>query len=397
MISSIRERYNQQFSKEKYLSFLSALDSIHPGSLQFRVAETPVFVGKAFGQKIISACENIIDIILQPDFISKTENAIPPGERVPLESSFPQMLCFDFAVCRNENGELEPQLIEMQGFPTMYAFQAFFPDLLRKYFDIPSNFSHYFNGLDTESYLKLLKETVVGDCLPEEVVLLEVKPYEQKTLIDFLMTKDALGIELVCITELIAENGNLFYKKDGRLIQIKKIYNRIIFDELHAQRKSLGEIVDLTQPYNVEWIPHPNWFYRVSKFTLPLIQHPFVPETHFLSEIKHWPTDLSEYVLKPLFSFAGQGVKIDLTLEDLNAIKDPSNYILQKKVKYADIIATPDGPAKTEIRMMYLWKQNDPRPIPVTNLARLSKGKMIGVRYNADKEWVGGTVAFFEQ
>jgi hypothetical protein len=72
-------------------------------------------------------------------------------------------------------------------------------------------------------------------------------------------------------------------------------------------------------------------------------------------------------------------------------------YILQKKVKYADIIETPDGPAKTEIRMMYLWKPGAPRPILVTNLARLSKGKMIGVRYNADKEWVGGTVAFFEQ
>jgi glutathionylspermidine synthase len=285
----------------------------------------------------------------------------------------------------------------MQGFPTMYAFQAFFPDLFRKYFDIPENFSHYFNGLNTETYLELFREIVVGNCNPEEVILLEVKPHEQKTLIDFLMTKDALGIELVCITELKVENGNLFYRKDGRLIQVKRIYNRIIFDELHAQRSSLGDIVDLTQPLNVEWIPHPNWFYRISKFTLPFIRHPFIPETHFLSELKSWPDDLNQYVLKPLFSFAGQGVKIDLTRDDLDAITDSSNYILQKKVKYADIIETPDGPAKTEIRMMYLWKPGAPRPILVTNLARLSKGKMIGVRYNADKEWVGGTVAFFEQ
>jgi len=397
MISTFRERYNQQFSKEKYLSFLSALDDLHPGSLQFRVAETPVFVGKEFGKKIIDACERIIDSLLQPDFIHNTENAIPAGERVPNESPFPQMLCLDFAVCSNDQGESEPQLIEMQGFPTMYAFQAFFPDLFRKYFDIPENFSHYFNGLNTETYLELFREIVVGNCNPEEVILLEVKPHEQKTLIDFLMTKDALGIELVCITELKVENGNLFYRKDGRLIQVKRIYNRIIFDELHAQRSSLGEIVDLTQPLNVEWIPHPNWFYRISKFTLPFIRHPFIPETHFLSELKIWPDDLNQYVLKPLFSFAGQGVKIDLTRDDLDAITDSSNYILQKKVKYADIIETPDGPAKTEIRMMYLWKPGASRPILVTNLARLSKGKMIGVRYNADKEWVGGTVAFFEQ
>ena len=397
MISSVREHYNEQFSKEKYHSFLKALDNLHPGTLQFRVAETPVFVGKEFGRKIIEAGESIIDVILHPDFIKKTEHAIPPEERVPSERSFPQMLCLDFGVCLDENGNPEPQLIEMQGFPTMYAFQAFFPDLLKKHFEIPENYSHYFNGLTTETYLQLFKEIVLGSCNPEEVILLEIKPREQKTLIDFLLTKDALGIEPVCISELEAEGNFLYYKKEGKRIRIKRIYNRIIFDELHAQRASLGEIVDLTQPFDVEWIPHPNWFYRISKYSLPFIRHPYVPETVFLSDVKQLPGDLSQYVLKPLFSFAGQGVKIDLTEEDIRSVEHPEHYILQKKVHYADIIATPDGYAKTEIRMMYLWKEGESRPKLVTNLSRLSKGKMIGVRYNADKEWVGGTVAFFEQ
>ena len=82
---------------------------------------------------------------------------------------------------------------------------------------------------------------------------------------------------------------------------------------------------------------------------------------------------------------------------DLTTIQDPHNWILQRKVKYADCIVTPDIPAKAEIRLMYGWKDEDERPALLTNLARLSKGKMIGTRYNKDKEWVGGSVAYFEK
>jgi len=98
-----------------------------------------------------------------------------------------------------------------------------------------------------------------------------------------------------------------------------------------------------------------------------------------------------------LFSFAGQGVVIDVTKEDIEAIQQPEHWILQRKVKYASCIQTPDEPAKAEIRLMYIWEEGKERPILATNLARLSKGKMIGVRYNKDKDWVGGSVAYFEQ
>lgn len=109
------------------------------------------------------------------------------------------------------------------------------------------------------------------------------------------------------------------------------------------------------------------------------------------------PADLENYVLKPLFSFAGQGVVIDVTEADIANIKDPQNWILQKKVKYAEVIDTPDGKAKAEIRIFYFWKNGESRPVATNNLARISKGKMIGVRYNKDKLWVGGTIAYFEK
>ena len=396
MIKELREKFNANFTKEKYEAYMAELENLHPGSLDFRNAETPIFVPKDFTAKMLSACEDIIDVIVDPKFIAMTDRGIPANVKVPNENSHTEFLVFDFGICENEAGELEPQLIEMQGFPTLYAFQAFHSELTAEYAELPENFSPYLNGYNKESYVQLLKDIIVGDLNPENVILLEIFPEQQKTRIDFYCTEQLLGIKMVCLTKLIAEGDKLFYMNNGVKTAVKRIYNRVIFDDLQKQG-GLGEIVDLTKPYDVEWAPHPNWFYRISKFTLPFIENPFVPQTYFLNELKQMPADLQNYVLKPLFSFAGMGVVIDVTMDDIDAVKDPENWILQKKVKYADVIKTPDEPAKAEIRLFYFWKHGWARPVGVHNLARLSKGKMIGTRYNKNKEWVGGNVAFFEK
>ena len=397
MIPELRSEFNKDFTEKKYQDFLKDLDSKHPGDISFRVAETPVFIPKDFTKKMLDACEAIVDIIAKPDFKDRTQRAIPENENVPDENDHTDFIAFDFGICENENGDLEPQLVEMQGFPTLFGFQAYYPSVLEKHFDIPQNFSPYLNGYDEISYIQLLKEIILNGHQPENVILLELKPHEQKTKIDFYCTQDYLHIPIVCLTGLIQEGKKLFYKKDGRKIEIKRIYNRIIFDELSKLKDSLGDVVDITQPFDVEWAPHPNWFYRISKFTLPMIHHPYVPKTFYLNEVTQIPNDLENYVLKPLFSFAGQGVIIDVEKKDIESITDPENWILQRKVKYADVIKTPNIPAKAEIRIFYFWKNGDARPIAVNNLARLSKGKMIGVRYNTDKDWVGGSVAYFEK
>ncbi len=398
MVPSIRKAYNESFTAEKYQSFLNDLQSKHPGAIEFRVAETPVFIDQAFEKKLIDACESIIDVITDPNFRQLTERAIPASDRVPNENGHSHMIAFDFGICVNDQNELEPQLIEMQGFPTLFGFQVYYPEVLNRHFSIPVNYNQYLMDYNRESYLHDLREIILGNHAAENVILLEIKPHEQKTRIDFYCTRDYLDIQPVCITELIQEGRQLFYinEKTGLKTAVKRIYNRVIFDDLHANREKLGSFVDITQPLEVEWVPHPNWFYRISKFTLPFIRHPYVPATFFLNEVKQIPADLENYVLKPLFSFAGQGVVIDVKQEDIEKVKDPENWILQKKVKYADVIQTPDIPAKAEIRMMYLWKDQWDRPKAAINLARLSKGKMIGVRYNKDKEWVGGSVCLFE-
>jgi len=398
MVPALREWFNSHFTEEKYKAYLDELNALHPGAIEFRIAETPIFVDKAFKDKMLGACEAIVDVITQYNFKALTSHAIPQGLRVPNGNSHTHFIAFDFGVCEDGQGGLEPQLIEMQGFPTLFAFQIDQAEIARKHFDIPANYDAYLNGFNKETYTALLRDIIVANHAPENVILLEILPHQQKTRIDFYCTQDYLHIPIVCLSELIKEGTKLYYEKDGQKIEVKRIYNRIIFDDLQQQSAEMqekGKI--LFEELDVEWVPHPNWFYRISKFTLPYLNNQYIPETRFLVDVKVLPEDLENYVLKPLFSFAGQGVVIDVTPADIAAVKDPHNWILQRKVKYADVIKTPADPAKAEIRVFYFWKDGEPRPVATLNLARLSKGKMIGVRYNKDKEWVGGTICFFEE
>ena len=390
-----RKLFNEAFSESTYQAYLDDIDKTFPGALDFRSAESPVFIPRYFRDAMLQTCEEIIDVITQPNFKEMTERSIPAALRVPGENGHTHFIAFDFGICEGENGQMKPQLIEMQGFPSLFGFEIFHDEITRKHFPIPANYNAYLNGYSKDSYVALLREIIVGNEDPANTVLLEIYPEKQKTRIDFYATQQLLGIEILCLTKLKADGRRLYFEKDGKELTVKRIYNRIIFDDL-AQQEGLDNIIDLQQEYDVEWITHPNWFYRISKFTLPFLDIDGVPDTFFLNELSQ-PVNLEDYVLKPLFSFAGMGVIIDLTQADIDAIPDPENWILQKKVTYAPVIETPDEPAKAEIRLFYFWKDGWKRPVAVHNLARLSKGKMIGTRYNKDKTWVGGSIAYFEQ
>jgi len=394
MIKHLRNRFNANFSENHYRAFLNTLEQSCGIKPDFRIAETPVFINSSFKEKMLETCENIIDFILDDNFKTLTNNSIPDEYNVPDENEKPEMLVFDFGICKNSNKELEPQLIEMQGFPSVYGLQVMMDNVMQSTYNLTGNLSSYLNGYNKSTYLQLLKEIIFSNINPENVILLEIEPEKQKTKIDFYCLEKLLGIKTICLKEIISEENDLYYFNNNQKIKIERIFNRIVFDDL--KNSDLSKCIDLKQPYNVEWCPHPNWFYRISKYTLPFLDDPHIPKTYFLNEITQ-PLNLQEFVLKPLFSYAGMGVKIDVNQEDIDAILDPENWILQQKVTYADIIETPDGNAKAEIRLFYFWKKEWKRPIAVHNLARLSKGKMIGTRYNEDKNWVGGSIAYFEE
>ena len=398
MIQSARQVFNQSFSPERYRAFLDKIDASAPNQLDFRVAETPVFVPKLLTDKLLQACNEIIDVITRDDFKTLTEKAIPAEQRVPNEDAHTQFLAVDFAICNDENGELIPQLIELQGFPSLYSFQPYLADLFRSMYPIPDNLSHLFNVGTNADYLARLTQMLVGDHNPEEVILLEIYPERQKTRIDFVLTERYTGIATVGLTDIRKEGRALFYEKDGRKIRIKRIYNRLIFDDLQ-NFPDLQTDFHLTDDADVEWAGHPNWFFRISKYTLPLLKSPYIPASFYLSSLPEYPADLENYVLKPLFSFAGAGVKLNITAADLDAIhaNQRDGYLLQRKVKYEPVIQSPDGLVKCEIRMLFIWPEADAKPTLMTNLSRLSRGEMIGVNFNKNKDWVGGTVCFFEK
>lgn len=395
MIKSLRDRYNTHFQEEKYKAVVDEIAYTFNHRAPFRIAETPVFINKTLGDRIIKASFDIVDVVSKPNFKDLSKNALLAGQVVPNETPHTTFLQMDFGLCIGEDGTIEPQLIETQGFPSLYFFQDVLARAYRKYFDIPGDYLHLFSGLTSESYQEKLREIIVGDHYPENVILLEVEPEKQATAIDFIIAKKWLGIEVLCVSELIKEGRHLYYKKDGRQIKIERIFNRVIFDEL-IRRDDLKRQFYFTEDVEVEWIGHPNWFFRISKHTLPLIDSPYAPKSYLLSELDTLPEDLHNYVLKPLYSFAGTGVIININRYDLDSIKDPENYIIQRKVKYAPIISTPDGGAKAEVRMMMFWERGAERPYLVNNLVRISKGEMVGVRYNKGRSWVGGSVGFFE-
>lgn len=395
MIKQIRDQFNADFKPTQYENLLKSLETATGGHpCLFRIAETPVFVPKSFKAKLLQACEDAFQTIMSPDFLAKTQGSLT--HHVPNENAHTHFMQIDFGVCEDEDGELTPQMIEIQGFPSLYCFQAILADAFRANYNIPAHFETTFNNLDSASYIEELRQVIVANHNPKNVVLLEIEPHKQATNIDFYAAEQLLGIKILCLTALKKEGKQLYYLDDeGQKVPVHRIYNRVIFDELD-KKTDLKFDFNFSDEVDVEWAGHPNWFFRISKYTLPLFRSPYVPKSYFLNELTEIPRDLENYVLKPLFSFAGMGVKINVTPEDLANITDPENYILQRKVNYAPIIPTPNIPAKCEIRMMVTWKDGDTRPKVVNNICRLSKGEMIGVRYNKDKDWVGGTVCFFE-
>lgn len=399
MIKQARDKFNQSFSDEKYQAMLADIDHDYPGMLDFRIAESPVFLDQSLKMKLKDAFEDIVEKIKKPGFKEKTERAIPESLYVENENPVPGCLAVDFAVTVDETGEYSPQLIELQGFPSLFAYQSYISEKYKDFYDIDKNSTEFFRGINFEAYKEQMSQFFLGDSKPENTILFEIFPEKQKTRIDFAITEKLWGIKSVCVTKVKRSGSELYYENEsGKKITIERIYNRFILDDLDRNYPDLKLETDFSKAADVHWISHPNWFYRVSKFSLPLFQSDFIPESKYLSDYKQFPDDLENYVLKPLFSFAGAGVKINVTPEDLESVKDPDNYILQKKIKYEPCIVDHRGDKiKCEIRLLAIWPDNDENPTLMLNLGRLSRGEMIGVDFNKNFDWVGGTVGFFEK
>ncbi len=397
MIVDIRHAYNSSFTTEKYQQMIADTQNNYPGSIAFRLAETPVFLNLATKEKFLAAGEAICSVITAPNFQEITQKALKQVATPPNETPLPECIVMDFAVCQDATGNAYPKLIELQGFPSLFALEIMHNKAFQQNFSIPKGFSPYLNNLEEHSYLQLFEKIIKGT-EGKKTVLLELFPDQQKTKIDFYLTQQYLQIPIVCVSEIMIVGNKLFYERNGNRYPIERIYNRVVWDELSKQSNEIQNRANLLlQNLEIEWVTHPNHYYRISKFLMPYLNNDFVPKTFFLSELKGIPNDLENYVLKPLFSFAGQGVIIDVEPFHIKDIQDPEQWILQEKVEYSSGLITPTGNAKVEVRIFYFLDKSNGKYIATLNLARISKGKMIGVNYNNTATWVGGSIAYFEK
>jgi hypothetical protein len=393
MITKYRKQFNEEYSPEKYQLTQDKIKDNAGVEAGFRLSESPIFLSKEFKEKLNNACDTIVAQIktIPQDVFDK---AIPENCIVPNDNAKPHFLAIDFGICKNEKGEIVPQLIELQAFPTLYAFQEEYEGVISEVYPFLQDLR---NSMPKPQYIQFLKDVIVGDENPENVILLEIFPEQQKTNVDFALTEKYLGIKTVCLTKFKKQGKKLYYENDGKLIPINRIYNRVIFDEL-------DKIPDLKTEFNfreeadVKWITHPNWFFKISKYIMPLLEHDSVPKSYFVPDFPA-TEKLEDFVLKPLFSFAGSGVNLHPTQEIIDAIEDKENFILQRKVHYEPLFLDTNGEmSKAEIRLLFLWKEEDATPTLMDNLVRMTKVAMVNVDYNKkDAIWIGSSIAFFEK
>lgn len=380
MIPEWRERFNREFTPAKYERFLREVDARSGTHVPFRNCETPCFFPKQIVGKMIDYGRELIGQLLSnPAYMAASEQAVPAQYRVPNEAPRPLFVQVDFGLDR----ELEPKLVEIQGFPSLYGYQPVQAQTYADVFALDSSLRYVF----IDDYWGEVKRAVLGTHDPENVVLMEIEPEHQKTRCDFLVMEKMCGIKTVAVTDVVRRGNKLYHKETP----IHRIYNRVIVDEIERTGTKPG--FDWRDDLDVEWAGHPNWYFRISKFSLPYLHHHSVPKSWFLTDLPHIPSNLNDYVLKPLYSFAGLGVVIGPTREQLATV-DPTQYLLQEKVEFQPIIATPFGPTKAEVRVMYIWLEELQA---VTTIVRMGRGKMMGVDQNRDMEWVGASSGFFPE
>jgi hypothetical protein len=391
----LRAAFNAHFTPEKYAALLSCVNESEKWPADFRISETPIFLTREFTDEVTRAANEIVAATRSPEFVKHSAVAVPEDLEVPNESAHPSFHVVDFAICA-EGDLLVPRLIELQAFPSLFGFQLLHLDCLRKAYPvIPRNWTSSFGGIKDDAYLELLRRTIIADSPLESVVLLDIQPEKQKTRADFAATETFLGVRPLCVTKIKKRDRQLFYERDGRDVRIERIYNRVIFDEL-SQRHDLNLQFRFQDDLDVTWVGHPNWYFRISKHSLPFLKTKHTSPTFFVDE---FPPDenIKDYVLKPLYSFAGHGVDMEPTREKIAALQNPHEWILQKKIEYAPFVPTIDGhKSKAEIRMMFVWPDQDRGPTLVNNLVRMSQGKMMGVDFNIDKTWVGASIALHD-
>jgi hypothetical protein len=395
--AAYRPLFNRAWTPALYARYRARLEA-SLGPIPFALAETPFFLTPELRDALSRNATEIVQQLSRPELLRQLMKVIPQKYDTPGMDALPNCVQVDFAITPAPAGGLEGKVVELQAFPSGYAMMTYFADAWQAEFQAIPGLEGSWSCFvpPREQGMKLMRDTILGGEEPEAVALVDFEPTLQKTVPDFAATERLFGVESVCATELVKQGRELFRRKAGRLVPVRRIYNRMVFDEL--EQKGYRLPFEWNEPLDVSWCSHPNWYWPWSKYSLPFLNHPAVPKATFLSELEALPADLSRYVLKPLFSYAGSGVIIDVTPEDIARVPKAQRqgWVLQEKITYAPAIQAPDGLAvKAEVRVMLLRPPQASSLTVAIHLVRFSRGKMLGVDQNKGLTWVGGSVALW--
>src|SRR6202050_2470664 len=221
MVPKLRNDFNQSFTAEKYSKFLSELTHRYGTDISFRNCETPCFFPAELIDKMVRYGQELIaQLMSNPEYTKASAASIPAEYNVPNETPHPLFIQVDFGIDQN----LEPKLVEIQGFPSLYAYQPIVAETYRDAYALEPGLRHVLTDSD---YWPVLRNATGGARDPETVILMEIDPYHQKTLPDFLMTEKYCGVKPVSLTEIRKRRNRLFHGD----VPIHRIYNRVIVDE----------------------------------------------------------------------------------------------------------------------------------------------------------------------
>ena len=307
MIPSLRRAFNDAWTPAGHQRLLGALANACGAVPEFPVSETPCFFERGF---IDGLANTGMELIHQLDSnvaaLAAANHAVPDRFHGPNAEALPRFLQVDFGLVRTPGGGVEPKLVELQAFASLYGFQLAMAEAYRDAFGLPASLGIFLDGLDAPALRRAGRQAILGRARSARGRADGNRAAPAEDVARLRVTEPLWGVRAVDTAGGAARGPQLFYQRDGRRVPIRRIYNRVIPDEL--ERKGVALPFDYRDELDVEWAGHPAWYFRISKFSIPCLRHPSVPRTWFLHELDRLPDDREHYLLKPLFSFAGGGI-----------------------------------------------------------------------------------------
>jgi len=311
------------------------------GFTLFKATSSEVFLfPKELKSELIEAATGITNQLFSSRVLTLAESNITDNSNILDFRSYknlpePYFMTIDLAYA--PGGGTNFKLIEAQAFLSIsHMFFEHYSKLLDLNRDVFLNFEAY------QHFLRKIQNN--------HSILLEDCPWEQKTAIDFHLLQKQASIEVLNFRGILGSHA----------LKEKLIYNRLIFADLTAQEFANAKI-SLSGLPNARWLHHPDWYYFVSKSSLPYITSPWAAQSFLVADKPlNFEPKSNAWVLKPLFDYGCSGVNLNPSRTDIENVDAPKEWLLQQKIELKHL---PGTELFGEIRVVLFNTDNGWEPV----------------------------------